>query len=241
MGYWENTTYIATRATDDIARAMIGQFEAEGMRHVPRPPQRDRSTYEPMQYTTSRMNNLWGVALFPGADEWSVIKTAPLELLGEKSVGPERIRLVELCEKLGCGGFQLNVYDSSAAILLETDGWNRWTISGHPYDGGDLSVFHGTGLQLERWQLQFDLLPLNAGQAFRYQELAERFAQELGGDNSRFCDHLTSVHTLVCHEPLESHNGMDLYFQWPAKDRNGPPPVTWEENAIDKHRPNDTD
>jgi hypothetical protein len=236
MGYWENTTYIATRATDKIARAMIELFESEGMKNAPRPLKRERSVYEPMQYETSRINNLWGVALFSGAGDWSVIKTAPLELLGEKSLGRERIRLVELCEKLRCGGFQLNVYDDSGAILLETDGSGHWTISGHnPCASDDVSLFHGTTLQLEeRWELQFDLLPLAAGDD--YQKLAESFAQELGGDNARFCDNLTSVGTLVCHKPLEALDGIDLYFQWPTKDRNEPPPGTWDEYKAWRNR-----
>ena len=96
MGYWTNTTYINHGDPGAVAGCLIQLFEAEGMRQVPRPPERERVWYEPMQYATSARNNLWGVAAFPGADGWTVIKSAPLELMAERPARAGRMRLVEL-------------------------------------------------------------------------------------------------------------------------------------------------
>jgi hypothetical protein len=168
-----------------------------------------------MQYGDGAANKLWSIAAFPGAPGWAVIKTAPLELLAERAPNRDRMRLVDLCSSIGCMGFQLNVYDSSAAILVEVDRSGAVGISGMPYDmEGDPedARFHEEPCDLmERCDLRFDKLPLTATEDF--DDLAQRFARELGGSNAKYCDNETCVVTLVRHEPLHASNGIDLYFQ----------------------------
>jgi hypothetical protein len=94
MGYWENTTYLAHADASAVAAAIAELFAQEGMAQVARPAERNYVLYDPMQYATALQNNLWGVAVFPGSDGWTVIKTAPLELLGERAPGKNRMRLL---------------------------------------------------------------------------------------------------------------------------------------------------
>jgi hypothetical protein len=76
MGYWANTTYIHHGSVEAVADALARLCESEGMTRVPVPPQRQRLLVEPMQYDEALHNDLWGVAIFPGAPSWTVIQMA---------------------------------------------------------------------------------------------------------------------------------------------------------------------
>src|SRR4030095_11031837 len=130
MGWWANTTYINTDDCSQVAKVMTELFAEEGMRHIPRPGRPLFEPYPVMQYGTGLENNLWGVAVFPGSSGWTIIKTAPLDLLAERAPGASRMRLVDLCKRLATPGFQFNVYDSSDAVLAEVDAEGRLAISG---------------------------------------------------------------------------------------------------------------
>lgn len=214
MGYWTNTTYLNHAGHEDVAAELVRLIEAEGRRRVDRPPVRVPDAYDPMQYKGADENPLWGIAVFPGVIGWTVIKTVPLELLGERAKGKQRMRLAELSSALGCAGFQYNVYDSSGAALVEVDSTGTILLSGMPYDMEselDQITFHGEPWDvLERFELRFELLPLVADPDF--DQMAKRLAQELGGANSEFCDNLTSVVTLQRHLPLEAAGGIEIYF-----------------------------
>jgi hypothetical protein len=232
MGYWTNTTYLNTGDMSSVVKCLTGLFEAEGMRKIPRPSLRERMWYEPLQYDTALKNNLWGVALFPGTQGWIVIKTAPLELLAERAPGSSRMRLVDLCNCLRAPGFQINVYDSTGCVLVETDGDANLSLSGLSGSGQNLDPlrFYDEALDPDRIDIRFEWLSL--------QHMAEKkndfdFAQSLerllGGENVRYCDNITSLDTLICHKRFEAKEGQDLYFEWPAQDRSEPPRRSWEE------------
>jgi hypothetical protein len=215
MGYWENTTYLQHADHEEVASELVRLIEAEGLRRIARPPVREPGQYDPMQYKGADENALWGVAVFPGAAGWTVIKTAPLELLGERAKGKQRMRLPGLCAALGCAGFQYNVYDSSGAVLVEVDSAGNVLLSGIPYDTEDEPdqiTFHGEPWDvLERFDIRFEVLPLEALPDF--DGLAQQLAEQLGGLNREFCDNLTSVVTLQKHLPLEAAGGIELYFK----------------------------
>ena len=105
MGYWENTAYINTPSAENVANEVTALFEAEGMVRIPRPQQRKRLLFEAMQYDTALKNNIWGIAVFPGEIDWVVLKTAPLELLGEKATHNSKMRFVDLSNRLHASGF----------------------------------------------------------------------------------------------------------------------------------------
>jgi hypothetical protein len=214
MGYWTNTSYLNTGDHLAVANTLIAMLEDEGMRRIPRPSLRERMWYEPMQYATAMQCNMWGLAVFPGTTNWTVIKTAPLELLAERAPDAKRMRLIELCRRLGVPGFQINVYDSSPTLLVETDGYGNQLLSGYTgtIHNPDPMRFYEETLDESRLEPRFEWLPL--------QEVdAEKLSLALGGENSEFCDNLTSVDTLICHKPLLAVSGHDLYFIWPAGDR----------------------
>ncbi len=196
-----------------------------------------------MQYATSARNNLWGVAVFPGADGWTVIKSAPLELMAERPARAGRMRLVELCDRLAAPGAMLNVYDSSGSVLVEADGKRGLALSGLALGSGqnsDARDFYGEVLSEDRYVVGFRMLPLqylveecerdfNGYRLVDHDKLAHALESLLGAHNSPYCDNLTSVHTLICHRPLAAIGGKDLYFEWPGRDRDEPARRTWDQ------------
>jgi hypothetical protein len=233
VGYWENTTYVEAD-TARVATALEEQLAAEGMRRIERPAKRAAPKSSPMQYEGALANDLWGIAVFPGAPGWSVVKTAPLELLGERARGQKAMRFLELSLHLGAAGLQYHVYDSVGRVLVEADGRGGLALSGFgDVNGDDPFTFHDEALRQDR-DIAFELLPFQKiidrqtrtvrANPFKPHEggtrrsidadgVAAALAKTYGGANARFCDNMTSVHTLIAHEPLSMSGGVDLYFK----------------------------
>jgi hypothetical protein len=233
MGYWENTTYLGHRDAAVVADTITALFAEEGMRRIGRPSQREPTSREPMQYAGALQNNLRGVAIIPGSGEWTIIKTAPLELLGERAPGGSRMRIVDLAARLAVAGFQLNVHDGSDAVMVEADGRGRYLLSGFTgcgEDPDDPLQFHEDRVAEDRITVRFDLLPLQAhvrasqhrgSELIDYQMLAARLAAALAGGNSPWCNNMTCLNVLIGHKPLPISGAFCLYFEWPARDRSG--------------------
>jgi hypothetical protein len=207
---------------------------SEGMERVQAPPQRERLLVEPMQYEDALQNDLWGVAIFPGAPSWTAIQTAPLELLAERAPGAQRIRLANLCMKLSALAFQLNVYDSTGTILVEVSKAGEVLTSGFNMEGegDDPFAWHDERLSEEFFEAQFRMHPFQSiiAGATIGDEFAEILAQHFGGDNSEFCDNIVSVDTLITHKPFTAPGGVTLYFKWPNQSRQRYLPcASWEE------------
>jgi hypothetical protein len=216
VGLWANTTYLNTDDLDGVAIALASMFAAEGMEQIPPPTPRQRLTVEPMQYEGALSNDLWGLALFPGAPSWTVIQSAPLELLGERARDSQHCRLVELSRKLSCAAFQFNLYDGTGVILLEVPQQGDAMVSGLNMGGGaDPLVWNGASLAEDRLEARFHVLP--------YQHViandplgddkAHSLAKRFGGDNAIYCDNLVSVDTLISHKPFTAPGGIALYFK----------------------------
>jgi hypothetical protein len=211
MGLWTNTTYLEHRCVHDVARAVIALCSAEGMHHVPAPPARERRIVEPMHYEDALHNDLWGIAIFPGVPGWTVLQTAPLELLAERATGASRMRLAELCASLSAPALMLNVYDSTETVLVEVSATGEVVTSGFrmPDGSGDPFAWHGERLSEETFEAGFRLHPFQdviAG-AELADDVAERLAHRFGGANAAFCDNVVSVTTLISHTPLEATGG----------------------------------
>jgi hypothetical protein len=223
MGLWTNTTYLEHGCVPDVARAVIELCGDEGMDHVAAPPPRERRIVEPMHYEDALHNDLWGIAIFPGAPGWTVIQTAPLELLGERAAGASRMRLAELCASLSARAFQLNVYDSSETVLVEVSATGEVVTSGFrmPDGDGDPFAWHGERLSEEAFESGFRLHPFQdvIADAELADEVAERLAHRFGGANAAFCDNVVSVTTLISHTPLEANGGETLYLRWRGESR----------------------
>ena len=230
MGYWENTTYVNVSDPARVIVALESSFAREGMQRVPEPPPRERLHYEPMQYAGALENDLWGVAAFPGAASWTVIKTAPLELLGERASSSSRMRLSDLCQALSTPAFQVHIYDSGAMLLCEVSNHGDAFLSGYGHFGNPLE-WHGQSLREEFVHVRFRHLPYQevVGDETSGDDLVFALSRTFGGPNSEYCDNRVSVGALVTHIHPEIPGGLFAYFNWPGCSRARTPPCSWEE------------
>jgi hypothetical protein len=162
------------------------------MRRVKPSPARERLPVEPMQYESARFNDLWGAALFPGADGWTVIQTAPLELLGERAEGSVQRRLSALCRALAVPAIQFNVYDDAEPVLAEVaPGGNALVSGANPQSRwGEPLVWNDQPIDEANFEAGFRLLPfadaMPAGSSS--DRNAATLARRFGGVNARYCD-----------------------------------------------------
>lgn len=220
MGDWDNTTYLRHVSVSDVAGCLAARFVEEGM--TPDPAPAPQPHLGPMQYRGALGNDLWRVAVFPGADGWTVVKTAPLELLGERRAGADRIRLSELCRALSASAIQVNLYDSSALVLVEVSAEGEVLLSGYTYKGDDLT-WNAERLREEDVEPRLRIHPLQGLQSRPgLSAHAAGLRARLGGENEAACDNLTSVDTLVRAKPLGVRGGVSLCFRWPGTSRVAP-------------------
>lgn len=130
MGYWENTAYVRCADLRRIVGALEGLFAEEGFRACEPPPPREPASFDCMQYGTAAENELWAVAIVPGRAPWSVVKTAPFELLIERATQASALRIAELCRRLAAAGFQYNIYDGDQTLLVEASATGQVRVSG---------------------------------------------------------------------------------------------------------------
>jgi hypothetical protein len=232
MGYWVNTTYVNHASVAAVSDALTAIFHKEGMIAIAAPAQRTKLGIEPMQYERALDNDLWGVALFPGAESWTVIQTAPLELLSEPSPTTGRMRLADLCVALSVSAFQVNVYDSSGTVLAEVSPAGEVAISGFDPYADDPLEWNGQPLSEDLLEAQFQLHPFEdvIADGIIGDDKTKALKQRFGGANVRYCDNLVSVQTLIGHEPFDAPGGAALYFKWhgPSRQRFAPA-ASWDE------------
>jgi hypothetical protein len=222
VGYWENTTYVRHGRAAEVASCLASLFESEGMTPIEPPPQRAHGgTREPMQYGDALHNDFWGVAVIPGAPSWTIVKTAPLELLGERRQEADRIRLAEACATLSVSAIQVNVYDSVGIVLVEVSQSGDALLSGFNTLGPDALAWHSERIEEANVIPQFRIHPLGdlPGDHHRAVNVARGLADRLGGRNHSFCGNQVSVNTLVTHKPLEASDAIVSYFEWRGPSR----------------------
>jgi hypothetical protein len=217
LGEWNNTAYLHTGALDRVADALATLFRAEGMRLVPRPPERTPSQYDPMQYGGAGENDLWAMALVPGSEGWTALLTAPLELLCESSATLHRPRLAGLTELLGCDGLQLNLYDSDSLVLLEASPEGAFEVSGFKGMDDDPFVWHGLPIPEKKLQCGFRMIEIPGNPLGPFADncdaAASKVARLLAGDCAAHCDNLVQVTKLIPHHDLGIAGARELYFR----------------------------
>jgi hypothetical protein len=114
MGTWLNVAFVQT---DDVARveAVLRELVVGCGRTLVTPLPRQPEKYDPMQYGKRDEVPRWAIAGFAGAPGWTVVRTAPLELL----LLGDRPLLAELAKRVGAAAFQYNVYDGDTHVLWE--------------------------------------------------------------------------------------------------------------------------
>ena len=241
MGLWANTVYVNSGSVDAVVETLKNQFATEDM--VPTTVQtRNRLLYEPMQYDDALHNDHWSLAVFPGASSWTVIQSAPLELMAEHLANSDRRRISDLCVELSCSALLVNVYDSSDVVLAECAntgevlvcGWTGQPGAGDPYREHNESVDEDSyRLRLRiNTSLEVDLENKDG------EELAWLFAKRCGGANAEHCSNLVSVDTLICRKPFNVPGGIALHFVWRGASRQRyRSSETWETHRAQKtHR-----
>jgi hypothetical protein len=223
MGLWVNTTYVNEGRVEEVADALTALCGEEGMAQIAPPSVRPRSRAEPMQYEPARFNDLWGCALFPGAPSWTVIQTAPLELLAERADGAVRMRLADLCRALSVPAFSFNVYDGTASILAEVSKAGSIAVCGlpPPSSSRDPLLWHGERIDETRLRARFGILPYPdlIAPGLHPERAADVIARYFGGANAGYCDNLVSVDTLIRHKPFDLPGGVVRYYGWTGPSR----------------------
>jgi hypothetical protein len=121
MGDWNNVTYVRAGDAAEVERAIAALFATEGREAVRAPRSRKLAPLhrDPMQYGRARESDLWGVAIVPAERGFTVVRSAPFDLLVERAPGASRPRLAALAERLGTSALAFNLYDSTDGVLVE--------------------------------------------------------------------------------------------------------------------------
>jgi hypothetical protein len=138
-----------------VQRELVALLAARG-RRVVKPQPRQPDEYDPMQYGVGDEVARWGLAGFPGAEGWVVLRSAPLELL---MLG-ERPMLLDLATRLGTCAFQFNVYDGTSDFLLEVDASERIERSGLVNHVDRKRYWGGAPPPEDRMRLRFELIDI---------------------------------------------------------------------------------
>jgi hypothetical protein len=186
----------------------IRLFARQGYDLVPTPPTRTPGPADPILSGDPADGSLWALARFPGTAGWTVIKTAPLELLCARPTGTNRPWLAALAAELACDGFQLNLYDGDSLVLLEADPSGHVAVSGlntlqddDPFslhderipDGNDEAGFRSLNVP-------DDLRAALAG--FFSEAAAKSVGRLLCAERFAYWDNLLQVEVLTAHEDL---------------------------------------
>jgi hypothetical protein len=198
ISYPQNTVFIHERNLSHIVDLLVAFLLDRGLQVVERVPKGEAQSIT--------------VGVFPGASDWTIIKTIPEEFLGQKPPGVEEPRLVELCRAIRQEGFMLNVYNQVEAVLLETDGAGRKHVSGFRDEEGKLEDLSNVQA-LESMVVSFELLPIELD-IFNLDDcgqLAQQLYTELGGKNADLCDNERFAASLDGKQ-LQERQGLKLRF-----------------------------
>jgi hypothetical protein len=156
MGEWSTITYLRSADLDHVAGTVTALCGAEGYlpTGVPSGPAVDA-----MRYGPAVNSPLWTVALVPGAGEWTMLMTAPIELLGERRPGTSRPRLADLAVLADRDAFTWNLYGGTACVLAEASRSGQVALSGFPFD--DEWWYHDEPLDEEYAEPRFRLLDVS--------------------------------------------------------------------------------
>jgi hypothetical protein len=155
MGTWLNVAFIQSADTSQVEKELSRLLTESGRRlttHKPRTPE----PYDPMQYGLGDEVQRWGLAGFQGAPGWTVLRTAPFELLMQ---GKPPL-LARLATRLGAPAFQYNIYDSTPGFLLEVDASGRLERSG--FVGHDVTRYWGGEPPMDRVDVRFRIIDPSA-------------------------------------------------------------------------------
>ena len=224
MGEWGQVTFFRTDDRDALERAIHDLCSEEGLVAAPY-VRRKRETWDRMQYGTGASSDRWALALGAGRGGWSVVKTAPLDLLAEPGPSGEH-RLGIIARALRCDALHVSLQDGVAMVIVQAAPTGEVVLSGYSMDGPS---FHGVEIDEERIAPRIDRVdvPRSVQEAFArslvdgFDELLEQLASPRWADVS---------HALV--EGGEVPSARVSSFVRPTLDKMPPLRVTF---AVEKH------
>ncbi len=219
MGFWKNTTWFATDEVSAVCAGITGALHEIGLRPCS-PPEFDQELGDALQYGRATTSELVVVLVAAGADGWCLVKSAPLETLAEAgSTG--RPLLSEVSERVDAEGFQHDIYDGDASVLLEVLPDGSVSASGYHSLGGDPLDFHGVRISPDRFKTRCSLIEAPAVRsAFARggspDDVAFMLAERLGGPAADLDDNLPIVE--LVHGNIEAPEGVAVL----CFERTGP-------------------
>lgn len=155
MGEWGYATFFHTDDLDALEEAVARVCESTGMRRVEYKP-RKREKWDAMQYGTGASSDHWSLALGVGRHGWSIVRTAPFELLAEPDDRGDH-RLGAIARALGCEALHVSLYDGVAMIVAQASATGEVVLSGYTMDG---PTFHGVAIDEARFEPRIDRIEL---------------------------------------------------------------------------------
>ncbi|OJT25563.1 hypothetical protein BO221_06735 [Archangium sp. Cb G35] len=144
MSKWGHATFFRTRNLDALERAIRDLCLEEGLVATPY-VRRKRETWDRMQYGTGATSDRWALAIGAGQGGWTVVETAPFELLAEPRPSGEH-RLGILARALRCEALHVSLYDGVAMAIVQAAPTGEVVLSGYTMDGPS---FHGVEIAEE--------------------------------------------------------------------------------------------
>jgi hypothetical protein len=172
MGTWLNVAFIQCADITQVERE-LSRLLVEGGRRLTTSKPRTPELYDRMQYGLGDEVPHWGLAGFHGSPGWTVLRTAPFELLMQ---GTPPL-LARLSSRLGMPAFQYNIYDTTSAFLMEVDAGGRVELSG--LVGHDVTRYWNSEPPMERMTTQFRIIAPSAVAAWAESAMPE--ARVTGG------------------------------------------------------------
>ena len=185
----EITAYVNNGDTRKIADHLVTLCEKAGMKGAEPAPVGHRYVLAPSDY--------WTVAVLPGKEGWTFIKSLPWNILCEPSSGVGSMRFVDLCAAVGAPGLLLDVFDGGpfGNLVVETDGTGKRFLNGYycPTSSNDLE-YYGTPLENEsftgfsKFEVFSDLAVarrVNEANTLLSHNLCFEIAKDLAGENGR--------------------------------------------------------
>lgn len=228
MSKWGQVTFFRTSNFDALERAIHDLCLAEGLVAAPY-VRRKRETWDRMQYGTGATSDQWALAIGAGQGGWTVVETAPLELLAEPGPSGEH-RLGILARALRCEALHVSLYDGIAMAIVQAAPTGEVVLSGYTMDGPS---FHGVEIAEEhlRPRIRYVDVPPSVHEALE-RSLSDGFDELLDrlGNSEWVSDWVDVSGALIKGEEVPS--ARVLSFVRPALDTMPPLGVTF---VVEEH------